>query len=317
MMTDKLPQITLSQVATELRDTLKKAPRVPVSSTLARWLIRAATKLFLRDRPHEGIRLEKHVTKEGVHLRVYTPNTQTSRAALLWIHGGGLVIGNAAQDDGFCAETARALGMIVVSTEYRLAPEFPFPAALDDCYAAWTWLQDSSSQLNIDENRIAIGGQSAGGGLAASLVQRIHDTREVQPAAQWLFCPMLDDRTAASRKLDDMKHWVWDNQQNRVGWRAYLGTEPGSDTMPDYAVPARRRNLAGLPPTWIGVGDIDLFFDEDKIYADRLTAVDVDCTFDSVPAAPHAFETFAPNIDLARNYLLRARAWLRQKLITH
>jgi acetyl esterase/lipase len=226
MMNDKLPQITLAQVAPELRESIKKVPRLPTASPFGRWLLRNATKPLLRNKHYEGLQFEKRITKDAVQLRVFTPTTPKTRAALLWIHGGGLVIGNAAQDDTFCAKIARALDIIVVSTEYRLAPEFPFPAALDDCYAAWTWLQESASQLNIDKNCVAIGGQSAGGGLAAGLVQRIHDAGGVQPAAQWLFCPMLDDRTAASRELDQVKHLIWDNRQNRAGWRAYLGTEP-------------------------------------------------------------------------------------------
>ena len=134
-------------------------------------------------------------------------------------------------------------------------PEHPYPAALD-AHAAWTWLRGHAAA-----ERIVVGGQSAGGGLAAALVQRLYDEGE-RPRAQWLFCPMLDDRTAARRGLDDAGHRVWDNRLNRFGWRAYLGTEPGAPGVPPYAVPARRDDVAGLPDTWIGVGDIDLFHDE-------------------------------------------------------
>jgi acetyl esterase/lipase len=156
----------------------------------------------------------------------------------------------------------------VVSADYRLAPEHPYPAPLDDCLAAWTWLQDNSPARGVDPTRVAIGGQSAGGGLAASLVQRVHDDPgAAQPVAQWLFCPMLDDRTAAERKLDATKHILWNNTSNRMGWRSYLGVEPGAASTPEYAVPSRRADLAGLPPTWIGTGDIELFYDENRAYA--------------------------------------------------
>lgn len=162
-MTDKSAPITLSQVAPELRESIKKIPRTPVSSTFGRWLIRTATKLLLREKSHPGVRLEKHITQDGIPLRIYIPDTRTSNAALLWIHGGGLVVGSAIQDSAFCAETAHTLGITVISTEYRLAPEFPFPAALDDCYAAWNWLQESATHFNIDQHRVGVGGQSAGG----------------------------------------------------------------------------------------------------------------------------------------------------------
>ncbi len=292
-------------------------PRVPVSSALGRWFLRNAMTLFAREKQHDGVRIEKHMTTEGVALRVYIPTSGQIGAALLWIHGGGMLIGSAMQDDGFCADTARTLGIVVISTDYRLAPEFPFPAALDDCYAAWTWVQASAQRLNIDKTRVAIGGQSAGGGLAASLVQRIHDANGIQPVAQWLFCPMLDDRTAARHEFDVIAHKVWDNRQNRIGWNAFLGTAAGSANVPQYAVSARRDDLSGFPSAWIGVGDIELFFAEDKAYADRLNASGVNCTLDVVMGAPHGFESIAAHTKLAQDYLSRSREWLRQQLVDH
>ena len=305
--------MTISEVAPELRRLVRLMPRPPVTSVLGRWVMRQAMKL-MPDGQLEGVQLEKRTTNEGVALRIFTPISGQTGAGLLWIHGGGMVIGSAAQDDLHCAETARDLGIVVVSTEYRLAPEFPFPAPLDDCYAAWAWLQASSAQLKIDNTRVAVGGQSAGGGLAAGLVQRIYDSGGVQPAAQWLFCPMLDDRTAAKLELDAISHKIWDNRQNRVGWHSFLATEPGADHVPDYASPARRTDLSGLPPTWIGSGDIELFFDEDRTYAERLRSAGVDCALDVVSGAPHGFETLARNTKLAQDYLSRARTWLSQKL---
>ncbi|MBN8591853.1 MAG: alpha/beta hydrolase [Anaerolineae bacterium] len=304
-----------SDIAPELRDQIQKIPPIPVSNALFRGIIAAVGRLPMGTRTYEGVRLERHTTPDGIRLRIFTPERGLTGAALLWIHGGGMVIGTAAQDDPFCADTARELGIVVVSTEYRLAPKFPFPAALDDCFAAWNWLQQSAAQFRLDPTRIAIGGQSAGGGLAASLIQRIHDAGGTQPAAQWLFCPMLDDRTAARQELDVINHKIWNNQQNRFGWRAFLGREPGADQVPAYAVAARRERLEGLPPAWVGVGDIELFFEEDKTYAERLKAAGVPCTLDIVPAAPHGFESIVRNAQLTRDYLARGRAWLRQQLV--
>jgi acetyl esterase/lipase len=249
-------------------------------------------------------------------VRVYRPAVWRFHAALLWIHGGGLIFGRAIQDDRICALTARELGILVVSVEYRKAPEHPFPAALDDCLAGWWWLQREAQRLGVDPACVAVGGESAGGGLAASLAQRLHDAGKASPVAQWLFCPMLDDRTAARRELDGVRHFVWNNRANRFGWRSYLGVEPGAPSAPPYAVPARREDLRGLPLAWIGVGDIDLFYDEDQTYARRLQAAGVEATFEVVPSAPHGITSWAPDTKIARDHIRRALIWLGQALET-
>ncbi|MGJ3240367.1 MAG: alpha/beta hydrolase [Anaerolineae bacterium] len=302
--------MTLTQVAPELRAPISKMPPIPIGNKLGRWFIRKAMNFLVREKDYDGVSIEKRMLSKDIEIHIYTPEQALTDAGLLWIHGGGLVIGSAKQDHKFCADTARELGIIVVSTEYRLAPESPFPAALDDCHTAWMWLQASASELNIDATRIAIGGQSAGGGLAAGLVQRIHDDGGIQPRAQWLFCPMLDDRTALRYELDDINHFIWNNQNNRIGWHAYLGIHFGSEQTPAYAVPARRDDLTGLPSAWIGTGDIELFFVEDKTYAERLMASGVDCLLHVVEGGPHGFESIAPHTKLAQDYLAQSRAWL-------
>lgn len=305
-------RITLNQVAPELRPAVQLLPRVPVSSRLGRWLARGAIRLAGRALAYDGVQIEQRSTG-GVGLRLYLPATPASGAGLLWLHGGGLVIGSAVQDDAFCAATASQLGLVIVAPDYALAPEAPFPAALNDCRAAWDWLLAAAPRLNLDPARLAVGGQSAGAGLAAALVQQVRDTAGPQPAAQWLFCPMLDDRTALARELDGGQHFVWDNRQNRSGWQAYLGRAFGADP-PAYAVPARCRDLRDLPPAWIGVGDIDLFATEAQTYAARLLSAGVACTLDVVAGAPHGFEAIAAHAPLAQAYLARGRDWLRQQL---
>ena len=301
----------LRRVAHELRPSVPKH-RVPMESALLRFGANAALRL-MPSRAVPSVRLEVH-NDAGQGIRLYVPDVRHSDGALLWIHGGGLIIGHPVIDDHFCSETARALGIVVASAHYRLAPADPYPAAIDDCHGAWEWLVRNAASLAIDPARIAIGGQSAGGGLAASLVQRVCDGQSPRAVAQWLFCPMLDDRTAARRDLDVEKHFVWDNHINRFGWRAYLGSEPGGVEVPAYAVPARRDHVAGLPPTWIGVGDIDLFFAEDLAYARRLANGGVSVTFDTVPGAPHGFEVWGRSTRTANAYLGRARDWLRQAI---
>jgi len=262
--------------------------------------MRFALRLARLPRSAKGVTVDHHRIGPA-RIRVYRPLKGASGAGLLWMHGGGFVVGAAVQDEGLCSRYARDLGLVVVSVDYRLAPEHPFPAALDDCFAAWRWMGDCP-ELNIDPTRIAVGGMSAGGGLAACLAQRIIDSGGIQPAAQILFYPMLDDRTAANRDLDLLLHPLWNNQNNRGGWQAYLGHEPGQTPDLDYAVAARRQDLAGLPPTWIGVGDIDLFFDENRVYAERLESAGVSCILHVVPMAPHGFQVVVPQAQVSKEF---------------
>lgn len=299
----------ISKVAAELQKPMRAVPALPLGNALGRRFMRFLGTLAPAAKV-DGVVIEQRRDAQ-LRLRLYRPDTLHSNAALFWIHGGGYVIGQASQDDRLCCVTAQALGIRVVSVEYRLAPENRFPAALDDCHAGWQWLQQRARDLGLDARRVAIGGESAGGGLAAGLVQRLHDEGGAQPIAQWLICPMLDDRTAARRELDAVDHYIWNNRLNAIGWRAYLGAEPGAANVPAYASPARREDLRGLPPAWIGVGDIDLFCDEDCAYAERLRAAGVDVMLDVVPGAPHGFGAWAPESQIARDFVTRGHAWLQ------
>ncbi|HEX7856557.1 MAG TPA: alpha/beta hydrolase [Sphingobium sp.] len=307
--------IPLSKVAPELRRATGRMTRIPLpfGSNWGRRTLRWLTGLVPEAKP-EDVRIDTP-DDTPVGLRIYDPGGRNGGGgALLWIHGGGYIIGSPKQDDPFLIATARELGLLIVSVDYRLAPEHPFPAPLDDCHDAWTWMQAQALVLGIDPLRIAIGGQSAGGGLAAALVQRIYDEGGAQPAAQWLFCPMLDDRTAARTELDGIGHRLWSNRNNRSGWSCYLGQEPGAAELPPYAAPARREKMTGMATTWIGVGDIDLFHQEDRAYADRLREAGVAVEFVEVPGAPHGFEAWAPNTLITKKYLSDARGWLRAAL---
>jgi acetyl esterase/lipase len=241
---------------------------------------------------------------------VYRPAKRLSGGGLYWIHGGGLLFGDARQDEALCAGTARELGVSVVSANYRFAPEHPFPAALNDVAAGWSATLNHAADLHIDSDRLAIGGESAGGGLAASLVQRLKDEGGIQPVAQWLFAPMLDDRTGADESLDSIEHWVWNNRTNRYAWNGYLSGGAGADELPAYAAAARRKDLSGLPPTFITYGDIELFANENAIYANRLATFGVPVTTDVVSGAPHGFENWARATEPARELLARSRRWL-------
>lgn len=242
--------------------------------------------------------------RPGVTVRLFVPAlTSVPCPALLWIHSGGYVIGTAALDDKLCARFASELGAIVAAVDYRLAPEHPYPAALDDCYAALTWLAELSS---VDPERIAVGGASAGGGLAAALALMARDRGGTSIRAQLLVYPMLDDRTADRPEPEHPKSRLWSRGSNRFGWHSYLG-----DTDPNLAVPARRTDLAGLAPAWIGVGDFDLFHDEDLAYAKQLKAAGVPCEVKVVPGAFHGFDAIRPKTQVARSFFNSQCAMLR------
>lgn len=268
---------------------VRTTPPVSLTSRTLPLFRLGARLLGTVSRPVDGVDVRDD-QEDGARVRVYQPVNGRTSAALLWIHGGGMVIGTAEQDEVRASSIARDLGVTVVSARYRLAPEHPFPAAADDVRAAWHWLTAHATSLGLDPGRIVVGGESAGGGLAASLVQRLHDEGGVQPVGQLLVHPMLDDRTAADRSLDRERHPVWSNRSNRTGWSSFLGHEPGRETVPEYAVPARRDDLGGLPPAWIGVGTADLFLHECRSYANRLRAAGTPAELVEVPGGPHGLD---------------------------
>lgn len=228
--------------------------------------------------------------------------------AVLWIHGGGLIMGNSVQDRAYCEQVADELGVAVASVGYRLAPEDPFPAALDDCAAALQWL---AVQPGIDPTRIAVAGGSAGGNLAAALALRARDEGGVQPCFQLLLYPMLDDRTVLRSDLDRSAMRMWSPKANRFGWDSYLMGKAGGVAVPELAAPARAEDLSGLPPAWIGVGGSDLFHDEDVAYALRLQEAGVDCTLDVVPGGYHAFDVIERNTPVSQRFIAAQLAALR------
>ena len=234
--------------------------------------------------------LTEHRLDANVSVRVIPPPADGKlRPALLWIHGGGYLTGSAKQEDGMCVRYAKALDMVVVAVEYRLAPKHPYPIPVEDCYEAFEWMHREAAMLGIDPQRIIIGGASAGGGLAATLTLLVHDRKRPKPVMQLLVYPMLDDRNTTPEGARPY-HRVWNMPSNVVGWRSYLGRDPGASDVPAHAAAARREDLSGLPPTWMGVGTLDLFHDEDVAYAARLRSAGVETTLEVVPGAFHAFD---------------------------
>ncbi|UGQ12497.1 alpha/beta hydrolase [Yinghuangia sp. ASG 101] len=283
---------------------LRKArflPRTAPIGPRALGVLRKLSTLTMDRPPSNGLIARVNA---DVSVRVFRSSWARHPApALLWIHGGGYVLGSASQDDRGCRHLAHRLGIVVASVEYRLAPEHPFPTPLEDCHAALLWL---AAQPDVDPARVAIGGASAGGGLAAALTllakERATEPGAVSPVFQLLAYPMLDDRTAARTDIDQSGMRMWNQTSNRIGWRAYLG-EAADHNVPPLAAPARYKDLSGLPPAWIGVGSNDLFHDEDIAYAERLREAGVATTLHVVPGAYHGFDRMEPKAGVSRAFL--------------
>lgn len=235
-----------------------------------------------------------------VRLRTYRPQGEDDpRPGLYWIHGGGMVIGAPEMDDAMLVELVERLGLVAVSVDYRLAPEHPYPAPVEDCYAGLAWTGANAAELGIDPARLAVGGASAGGGLAAATVLLARDRGGPAIVFQLLVCPMLDDRdsTPSSRAFADAV--VWDRSANLFGWTALLGDRVGADDVPPYAAPARATDLSGLPPAFVDVGELELFRDECADYALRLAQAGVSTEFHLYPGAFHGFDIMVPGAALS------------------
>ena len=251
----------------------------------------------------------------GVMLRLYRPaSLPRSAPAFYWIHGGGMVTGDVDSTDGYCSSIADELNILVTSVEYRLAPEHPFPAPMEDCYAGLAWLSASADELGVDRSRIAIGGASAGGGLAAGVALAARDRGEAPLCFQVLVYPMLDDRniTRSSQAILDPR--VWNREANLAGWNAYLAGNAGGEDVSPYASPPRATDLAGLPPAYVNVGDLDLFVDEDVAYARAMSHAGVPVELHVYPGAYHASQAVAPNAALSRRWNVDERAALSRAL---
>lgn len=308
----------LSEIHPELRQTARRFPAITFSRRNL-WLIRLLTRLVPAAKAHGlsvgNLRIPGGRDRTRIRLRVYRPGSASAPTpVLVWLHGGGYVMGRPELDDARCTQYARELCITVVSVDYRCAPDHPFPAGLEDSYSALKRVALHSQELGVDAARIAIGGESAGGGLAASLAQLAHDRQEIRPVLQLLVYPMLDDRTALRTDLDDRAYVVWNQKSNRFGWESYLGRKCGASDALDYAVPSRREDLSDLPRAWIGVGTADLFHDEDMAYARRLKDCGVECEICAVPGAFHGFDILAPKALVSRDFRKSQIAALRRSL---
>ncbi len=238
-----------------------------------------------------------------VLVRSYRPRTQDGPLpCLYWIHGGGHVLGSVDQDDPLAQSWVQSVGCVVVSVDWRRPPEHPYPAPMDDCYAGLKWTYDNAVELRVDREQIAVGGASSGGGSAAGLVLLARDRGEIPVCYQLLIYPMLDDRSVTPSSHMVTEPQLWNRKSNVIGWNAYLGQSHEDSDVAIYAAPTRTTDLSGLPPTFLAVGDLDAFLDEDLDYAQRLMQAGVATELHVYPGAFHGFDLFAPTSKITERF---------------
>lgn len=238
-----------------------------------------------------------------VRVKIYRPLNQLEALPCLYhIHGGGMILGSIDGEEAQMASYAEKLNAVVISPDYRLAPEHPYPAPVEDCYEGLQWAAENTSELRIDPKRIVVGGESAGGGLAAGTVILARDRKGPEIAYQYLVYPMLDDRNETPSSRQFSGEWPgWSLELNELGWKAFLGDLSGKENVPSYAAPAREEDLSNLPPAYIEVGALENFRDEDIDYAKRLAQADVSVELHVYPGAFHGFEVANPTAKISQN----------------
>jgi acetyl esterase/lipase len=246
--------------------------------------------------------------------RPTAPASAGARPVIYHVHGGGMVIGNNRVGVDVPLAWARELDAVVVSVEYRLAPEHPHPAPVEDVYAGLLWTADHAAELGADPERIVIAGASAGGGLCAALALLTRDRKGPQPIGQVLMCPMLDDRNDTPSTYQMAGLGVWDRTANETGWTALLGSRRGGPDVPAYAAPARAEDLSGLPPAFLDVGSAETFRDEVVAYASRIWQAGGVAELHVWPGGFHGFDGFAPQAALSQSARAAHVNWLRRLL---
>lgn len=303
------------EIAAILADGPILGPLSTETLPASRAAMQAMADIYVRG--DQVARTEHVVTStDGYELkvRVHRPiGVAGALPAIVWMHGGGLVAGTYEMDDGRFDRWGPKFGVVGVAVDYGLAPERPFPGPLEDCYAALRWVHDHADELGVLPGRVGIGGSSAGGNQAAALALLVRDRGELPaPAFQALIYPMLDDRMTTTSSGWDVP--IWPPVSNDFGWNAYLEGRRGADDVPAYAAPARAESVAGLPPTFLCVGALDGFLDEDLTYASRLLAAGVPVELHVYPGAPHGFDLMMVNTEIARRCRRHLDEWLAARL---
>ncbi|TCK24616.1 alpha/beta hydrolase [Pseudonocardia endophytica] len=303
VVTKQLPPTITPDMIPQLREA------TPFSVTPDEMLRQAGiSRTDFRFPGHEGASLEASVlTREG---------RSGSGPGVLYVHGGGMISGDRWVGLPHVVPWVLDLDATVVTIEYRLAPEYPDPHPVEDCYGALVWATENAAALGIDPDRLIIAGPSAGGGLAAGAALLARDRGGPALAGQALLYPMLDDRdaTVSTTQIDGVG--VWDRTSNITGWSALLGDRRGTDDVSIYAAPARAVDLAGLPPTFIDCGTAEVFRDEDVAYASALWAAGVQAELHVWPGGFHGCDLMAPQAAITQAMYAARNEWVG-RILSH
>jgi acetyl esterase/lipase len=305
------PALPLNLVHPDLRAMVPTVEKYgAMQPTLSRATLAEARKgmEMFNQRPLADIAFERRVIPVGkshpdVAIYIINAKPGTSRPAILHTHGGGYVLGSAGSSVRGIQELAKQIDCVIVSVDYRLAPETIYAGSVEDNYAGLKWLHANAAAIGADPSKIAVMGESAGGGHAALLAITARDRGEVPLCFQCLVYPMLDDRTGTSRPVPrHVGTLIWTPEKNRFGWESFLGQPAGKSTAPKNAVPSRVEDQRNLPPAFIGVGTLDLFVDEDIDYAQRLNSAGVLTELNVVPGAFHGFDGIAGQSNVGKTF---------------
>jgi len=288
---ERIPELRTAQVAPSLQERLADRPVV-----------------------HREARISGHNGDEIAVSVLCRADHRGAGPGMVFTHGGGMILGDRFHGVEVALDWVERFDAVCVTVEYRLAPEFPDPYPVEDCYAALRWTAANAADLGIDPRRLLVAGGSAGGGLAAGTALLARDRGGPALIGQVLMYPMLDDRTdtVSSRQFADAP--VWDGTSNGTGWTALLGDRRGTDRVSIYAAPARATDLSGLPPAYVDVGSAELFRDEDVAFASRIWAGGGIAELHVWPGGFHAFDLIAPDSALARAMISTRTAWVGRLL---
>jgi acetyl esterase/lipase len=295
-----------NRVDSELIETLESFPPVDLDQYKEAREAAAEALQSVEIPVHEDVTIGDRIIPgpedhPSLRVRVYDKKEKEEKLpGLLWIHGGGYVLGSPEESDVLCQQFVTDANCVVVSVDYRLAPEHPYPAALEDCYAALTWLFEQADELGVDKTRLGVAGQSAGGGLTAALSLLARDRKGPEIAFQMPLYPMINDYNNTPSSNEVTGNFIWNHDLNEKGWAMYLNGQNGTEHVPEYAAPSRATDLSNLPRTYTCVGQLDPFRDETLDYVTRLSRAGVDVEFHLYPGVYHSSETLAPEAEISQ-----------------
>jgi len=308
-MTEKSESTALESVDSDLRASLDAFPGFEITADFLPLLRQFPAKPPRQTPPYEEVFIAQ--TGEGQTLRCLIidpiPDAQ-DRPVLVYYHGGGFIFGSPEITLPTAQKLAEDVGCLIVLLEYRLAPEHPFPAALEDGLRVLSWLDANADRLRLDTTRIAIGGDSAGGGHAVVLTEAAYKQSPINPSYLFLVYPMLDNETGVDR-IGGTK--IWTAKNNRFGWASYIGNAAAADV----TVPAKIKALQNFPPTFLAIGTLDLFFDENISFVESLKSQGVSVEHHVFDGAYHAFDVLVPEAKISKNFHVACVNGLKKHLI--